>query len=357
MRFDPSPFLERTPRGLRMPWPQKPSKSIYPLFLPFWGCPQKCVFCAQEDQTGQKSAHTLERLKIMLGQCEADLKLAREKGRPCDEIAFYGGTFTALPESAWKLCLEFARKSLAEGLISSFRCSTRPDALSPERLKELADSGCHLVELGIQSFNDAALAKSGRGLTGRQCRDACALPGKFGLKTGIQLLPGMPGCDPRIFLEDVDLAIELQAHCLRFYPCLVFRNTRLAQWWKNGLYKPWRLKPTLNILSRAWTRAACHGISVIRMGLAPQAGMEEAILAGPRHPSLGAIVMAVALEKMVRRMAKILGGNTSEMRLLLPDNARGYFLGWKGLLKSSWEKLGFGTINFIQDNCLILQKI
>lgn len=358
MHFDPSPFfIEISPREVRVALPPKQSKSIYPIFLPFWGCPQKCVFCSQEEQTGKRGIHNLEWIKTMLGQCGEDLKLARDNGRPCMEIAFYGGTFTALPETAWHLSLKFARTALATGLASSFRCSTRPDALSPGRLSELADSGCHLVELGIQSFNDAALARSARGLDGRQCQDACLLPEKFGLKVGVQLLPGMPGCDAETFLDDVNMAIKLKADCLRFYPCLVFRNTKLAKWWKAGLYSPWSLAQTLEALSAAWLRAACHGVTVIRMGVAPQEGMEEAILAGPRHPSLGTIIKSTALLKLVRNMAAMAGADASRLRLLAPAHVHGYFWGWQGALRDEWKKIGLAEIQFIQGDYLALQKI
>ena len=76
--------------------------------------------------------------------------------------------------------------------------------------------GIDLVELGIQSFDDKALSLSRRGYTGKDAEAGCLAVTEAGLRLGIQLLPGMPGSSPDIFLADVRKALSLSPACLRF---------------------------------------------------------------------------------------------------------------------------------------------
>ena len=123
----PSDCLSSALFPLNAPWPPLPrARPIVPVFLPFRGCPTRCVFCAQDVQTGRtdKSEATPDRI---LDTARAALDLRAARGLPPAELAFYGGTFTALPETERDACLEFAAAALARGQITAFRCSTRPD--------------------------------------------------------------------------------------------------------------------------------------------------------------------------------------------------------------------------------------
>ena len=219
---------------------------VVPVFLPFRGCPVRCVFCAQDVQTGLADANPLPGTAAqavpqvstgigqVLNEARQKLRHRHDAGHPPAELAFYGGTFTALPESELAACLDLAREALEQGWISSFRCSTRPDRVDAATLLRLRSAGCGVVELGVQSFNDSALAASRRGYTGATALAACATVRAAGLKLGVQLLPGMPGHNPQHFAHDVPTALAAGAHMLRFYPCLVLEGTGLAAMWREG---------------------------------------------------------------------------------------------------------------------------
>lgn len=168
---------------------------VFSVFIPFFGCPRRCVFCSQHDQTGQQASP----LDEILARAAADLHARRAQGRPPVELAFYGGTFTALAPRDLDACLDMADSLRRDGCITRFRCSTRPDRLDAALLARLRRHGCRTVELGIQSFSDTALQASERHYSGRQATEACRLVRDAGLALGVQLLPGMPGssCTPR----------------------------------------------------------------------------------------------------------------------------------------------------------------
>lgn len=331
-----------------VPWPRPArARPIIPVFLPFRGCATRCIFCAQDVQTGlagqsgARSAQAASSLAPLLTQIAALLRARAARGLAPSELAFYGGTFTAMPSRDQNACLEFASQMLARGRISAFRCSTRPDCMSARVAARLRDAGCETVELGVQSFADAALAASRRGYHGAAAAEACGRVKAAGLRLGVQLLPGMPGVSPAIFEADVNRALEAGADLLRFYPCLVLEGTELARLWRCGGYRPWSLETTLESLTRGWLAARAANRPVIRMGLAPEAQLTRAVLAGPSDPALGARVMGRALLTIVRRAAR----GRLLAALEAPRACQGHLWGHKGELRPAWAALGLGPSN------------
>ncbi len=317
---------------------------IIPLFTPFVGCPWQCIYCAQEKQTGLSTS------QLSIPLLESIAKLLQRKwcknsqendGLPEQfEFAFYGGTFTALPESIQMRCLELLAPYKAQGRLIRIRCSTRPDALTPALLRRLKKAGLDLVELGIQSFNTKALYISTRGYGHDTALAGCHMVQDAGLDLGIQLLPGMPGVTPDVFTEDAHLAIAMHPVCLRWYPCLVIADTPLATLWQKGLYTPWNTQTTVSTLGRALALAWARQVPVIRLSLAPESTLEAAVLAGPRHPALGNLIQGEALyQTLATRLKKLPYPVTVE----LPAFCQGFFYGDKGSLRPRWEKLGLAT--------------
>lgn len=263
------------------------------------------------------------------------------------ELAFYGGTFTALPAEQRKKALALYARYRSLGNVICARCSTRPDALgsgiagsgAPSRiLHELADAGLDLVELGVQSFDSNALSQARRGYDGKAAEAGCRAVPAAGLKLGIQLMPGMPGVTPDIFLDDVTRALELRPACLRFYPCLVPEGTELAGLWRAGRYTPWTEEETIATLGEGLRRAWEAGIPVIRLAVAPEAAFDATLLAGPRHPALGSLIQAEALLRSTEQGLRRLGKNPE--CLCLPRACQGYMYGQKGTLRPRWAALG-----------------
>ena len=145
-----------------------------------------CVYCAQDRQTGKTASFNLDAL---LAEAERSFSSLS----PCAPgesraLAFYGGTFTALPAEERRACLAMLDRLREAGRVTHARCSTRPDALSPAIFEELEAHGIDLIELGIQSFDSAALAASRRGYDGGTALRACRMVQEAGLELGIQLL-------------------------------------------------------------------------------------------------------------------------------------------------------------------------
>ncbi|MDR0826311.1 MAG: radical SAM protein [Desulfovibrio sp.] len=314
------------------------ARRILPVFLPFAGCATRCIFCAQHIQTGLGPRTVTE----ALDETARQLDQAQDRGAP--DLAFYGGTFTALAPRDFSLCLDFTRARLADGKICGARCSTRPDQLDAQKARALKEAGFSLLELGVQSFQDTALSLSRRGYDARVAKKACALAKANGLELGIQLMPGMPGLDTAGARGDVRAAIALAPACVRLYPCLVLAGTELEDLWRSGSYQPWELARTVDFLADALLRFQAAGIPVIRAGLADTPETVAGTLAGPRHPALGNMVRALALYKYIRNHLRGLVPKKTDAACLLtvPRRLQGDFWGHRGELAVKYAKLGLG---------------
>lgn len=327
---------------LSFPWPNLRGQhtAIVPIFLPFAGCRVRCIYCAQNLQTG-KTAGTFN-LHDTLTAASNMLALRRTKNLPPAEAAFFGGTFTGQDQSALNACLDAAGEWLHSGLISSWRCSTRPDTLAPALLSKMRSIGCRAIELGIQSFETHVLSKSRRGYTAETARHAVDTVLHAGLTCGIQLLPGLPDSTSKGFLNDILTGIRLGASFFRFYPCLVLQTTALAELYKQKLYQPWSLKKTVESLAQGFLLTQQAQVPVIRIGIANEPALLQSILAGPWDPQLGTSVMGKALLLKLRQLIPF---GEKPVRIVCPRFVQGYMFGQHGEYQQALTAMGINKQN------------
>ena len=267
---------------------QKPF--IIPIFLPQWGCPHRCIYCHQEQitQTRRPEMHWAD-FSILV---ESGLNSRRRTPGHRVEVAFYGGTFTLLPAPVREELLAWATHYIRLGSVAAIRLSTRPDALSEEVLLNLKAAGVETVELGVQSLNDQALERSGRGHSAQDSRQAVQLLKEFSMGVGIQLMAGLPGDTPERFIRTIREVRDLKPDLVRIYPTLVFPETVLSRWVEKGKYTPLALEEAVSLCLGAVDLLETAGIPVIRLGLQSHDRMSlgKDILAGPYHPAFGDLV-------------------------------------------------------------------
>lgn len=315
------------------PEPGGVSRRIYPVFLPFLGCPKRCIYCDQNAQTGSRQT-----LPDIFEALQAQLERFRDTQSTGWEIGFFGGTFTALPGNWARRFVNLASSFKACGVVGSIRCSTRPDALVPVQLEGLAQAGLDLVEVGVQSFDTRVLELSGRGYDEPKVVAGCRSVVEAGLGLGIQLLPGLPGHDTRSWHRDILQVLALAPDCVRIYPCLVLQGTPLARAWEEGTYVPWSLDRTIEALVLGVRSLWKQGIPVVRMGLPPEPGLIRKVRAGPWHPALGGMVKSRLLYEDVAGHCRTLGQGPKQ--LFHPHRHQGELWGHRCELKAKYTALG-----------------
>jgi histone acetyltransferase (RNA polymerase elongator complex component) len=260
---------------------------IIPFFIPHAGCPHQCVFCDQKSITGKSAPPDPSSLPSTISSY-----LATDSPEVPVQVAFYGGSFTALPLEDQKRFLGAVQPFLAAGRIESIRVSTRPDAVTPGILALLKHYHVRTVELGAQSMDDEVLLLSGRGHTAAHTASAVTLLRERAFFVGLQLMPGLPGDTAARFHETVSRVISLKPDFVRLYPALVIRDTPLAELYLTGKYAPLSLDDAVDICRGAMERFEAAGIAVVRAGLQPTEELERpgTVLAGPWHPAFGQLV-------------------------------------------------------------------
>jgi histone acetyltransferase (RNA polymerase elongator complex component) len=260
---------------------------IIPIFIPQEGCRHRCVYCDQPTITG--GSQTPWNGNSIRQYVQSYLT---PHHRYPVQIAFYGGSFTLLPESRQRLLLESVQEFLRQGQVHSLRLSTRPDGIEDNNLRFLKTMGVETIELGAQSLNDRVLAASARGHSSRETHEATGKLKKHGFEVGLQLMPGLPGDSRETFLKTVEKSIALAPNFVRIYPTVVLSSTPLEHLFRSGRFKPLSLEQAVDWCKASKKRFDSAAIPVIRMGLQPTASLEEPgrIVAGPYHPALGQLV-------------------------------------------------------------------
>ena len=157
------------------------------IFVPHIGCPNKCSFCNQRYITGTCKAPNADDVENAV--------ITAVKSKKYDpkttEIAFFGGSFTAINRNYMISLLEAASSFVRIGLVNGIRISTRPDAIDDEILMLLKEYNVTAIELGAQSFNNYVLKMNNRGHTAQDTEEAARLIRKHGFELGLQIMTGL----------------------------------------------------------------------------------------------------------------------------------------------------------------------
>ena len=274
---------------------------IIPIFLPAMGCHERCLFCNQK-----ATAEGLPSPSFVRNFIEASLagipydKKSREK-----QIAFYGGSFTAIRRDDQIRYLKEVQPFLAPGLIDSIRISTRPDALDEETLSLLKEYEVKTVEIGVQSMSDEVLHLAHRGHRAEDTVSATSRLKRWGFEVGLQLMIGLPGDTCDRFLQTLDRIIELRPDFLRIHPTLVLKGAPLEILWREGRYSPLQLDEAVQWLKKGILRLENSSLPVARIGLQPTKELERDYLAGPYHPAFRQLVDSAIFFDMATSLLQI----------------------------------------------------
>lgn len=263
------------------------------------------------------------------------------------QVAFYGGSFTALPYSRQEELLLAAAPFVRSGQVQSLRLSTRPDCMDAEQAAWLKAHHVATVELGVQSMSDAVLAAAQRGHTAADVGRAMAVLRSVGLECGIQLLLGLPGESRAMLRRTLGQVIALRPDFVRIYPLLVLRGSGLAVLYQQGQYAPLSLNKAVLLAAFMKERLEQENIRVVRIGLQAGPELEASLLAGPWHPAFGELVGSRLMLRQARRL--LLQGSTR-----LSINARDISL-FRGLKSTNIKRLE--QLGLWQHRCLEISPL
>jgi len=295
---------------------------IIPIFLPNAGCRERCLFCNQKATATETPSPSSVRSFI-----GASLKkIPSDKNKREKQVAFYGGSFTAIAKEDQTCYLKEIQPFLDSGLIDSIRISTRPDALDEETLHLLKGYRIKTVEIGTQSMIDEILSLSRRGHSVGDTLSAVSRLRSWGFQVGIHLMIGLPGDTFDRFLQTLDRIIDLKPDFVRIHPTLVLKGAPLENLWRAGKYFPLSLDETIQWLKWGILKMEAASIPVVRVGLQPTKDLERNLLAGPYHPALHQLVDSEIFFDMAKHLLQISSNGSQALFLCNPkeiSNLRG----------------------------------
>ncbi len=320
-------------------------ESIIPVFVPHLGCPNDCVFCNQRRISGSVAPATAE---DVVSAIENALRLTPPGTRR--QLAFYGGSFTAIPVAEQESLLGAAAPYLERGDIASLRLSTRPDAIDGAVLRRLRSYGVETIELGAQSMSERVLALSGRGHTAADVEDAARAVKGAGFRLILQMMTGLPGADDESDVESARRIAALGPDGVRVYPTVIVRDTALCDLWRAGRYKEHTVEDAVRVCARILPVFEQAGIPVIRLGLNPTEDLSGGdAVGGAYHPALGELVKSRIMRD---RAEKILSGAKRGEQAVLRVNPRlmSQLVGQHGANRAYLvERFGLSGLRIVRD--------
>ena len=291
------------------------SYNILPLFIPFAGCKNRCVYCNQNHITGIND-------NLFLSSVKDQLKNYLSLPVVWDEIAFYGGSFTCLKRDDRLLFLDLVRKHSNLPI----RVSTSPACITNQIIDELTSYKVKVVELGVQSLSDNVLQKNGRNYSVETSLNTIRILNKK-FKVGIQLMCGMYEETIEDFVATVGILKREIFDFSRIYPTVVLQQTDLEQLYHKGVYKPLSAHDAIKYAAFLYIHFISSNIKVIRMGLHCNNDIKKFVVAGPYHPAFGDLVKTFILAMYLNCKNTITVGS----RYL--SSAYGY----RGILRSCFD--------------------
>lgn len=275
--------------------------AIIPIFIPHLGCPCQCVFCNQQKITARTKAVSTDEVRETV---ERYLSTLGDLNPSEIEIAFYGGSFTAIPIDTQTAYLEVANEYIDQGRVSSLHISTRPDCIDEEILENLKRYNVSTIELGVQSFSDEVLRLSKRGHDSDTAREAARLVNGRGFKLGIQLMIGLPGDSLERCIYSAKETVALAPELARLYPTLVIDGTELYDMYEDGSYEALSKEEALLRTKEMYKILHKAGINIMRVGLKSTdiigGGDLSAINGGTYHPAFRQLVEGEIAYEMLK---------------------------------------------------------
>ncbi|MCI8345187.1 MAG: radical SAM protein [Clostridia bacterium] len=311
---------------------------IIPIFVPHLGCPHACIFCNQRKISGEqknvRAEDVRKTIEYYLDNFKDDNKLV--------EVAFFGGSFTAIDIELQKELLETANEYIQKGLVNGIRISTRPDAINKNILKMLKKYNVKTIELGVQSANNYILQKAERGHTFEDVKKASKLINKYGFILGHQMMIGLPESTTIDEIDTAKALIKLKPKIVRIYPVLVIKGTKLEEEYNNGNYEPLSVVQAVERSKEVAHLFNKKKIRVIRIGLqntdeiCEPGNKTSQVVAGPYHPAFRQLVEAGMWYDVIVSRIKKLGTKVKQVQIRANPEDVNNIIGHK---KENIEKL------------------
>ena len=202
-----------------------PPLSLY-VHVPW--CVRKCPYCDFNSHELKGELPEQEYLSALRADLEQALPLIW--GRQVHTVFIGGGTPSLLSAAAVDEMLAMFRACLNLWPDAEITMEANPGTVEAARFQDYARSGINRVSLGIQSFDDAALAALGRIHDSAQARRAIEAAQKAFGRVNLDLMFALPGQTSEACRADLQTAMAFGTEHLSLYNLTLEPNTVFAKY-------------------------------------------------------------------------------------------------------------------------------
>lgn len=153
-------------------------------FVTSRGCPSNCIFCSSKALSGSKYRfYSSEWVYSMIVHFYKIYKFSH--------MAFLDDTLLANGLRARRICKYLKFFSVEKGF--GWACKSRADMINEDIVRELRESGCAAIHVGVENINQAVLDKMGKGVKIDDIYNAIMLTNKYEMRLDCSFIIGLPG--------------------------------------------------------------------------------------------------------------------------------------------------------------------
>lgn len=323
------------------------------IFVPHNGCPNQCSFCNQKNITGQAVQPSVESVRETLEAAKNKIDFKQTRA----EIAFFGGSFTAIDRKYMVELLNEASKFLGKDSFEGIRVSTRPDAIDGEIIDILMSYGVKTVELGAQSMCDSVLSANKRDHTREDVIFSSKKIKAAGFKLGLQMMTSLYMSNESLDIKTAEEFIKLKPDMVRIYPTVVMKGTELESLYNSGVYESGKFESTVELCSfllDLFERK--NNIPVIRLGLHDSESLRKNMVSGVFHPAFREICESNLIFHEILDQIKKLEMKSGNITIKINSKDISKAVGQKRVNLKKFKDLGY-NINFVFCNEIKLGKV
>lgn len=156
--------------------------------------------------------------------------LGAGNGRGADTIFFGGGTPSLLDPDEVRRLVRACHTAYQVAPDAEITLETNPETATLDRLTRFREAGANRISFGVQSFDDAQLARLDRMHSAARAKEAIRLARAAGFDNlSFDLMFWLPGQSLASWLDTVDQAIELAPEHLSLYLLELYPNSPLKE--------------------------------------------------------------------------------------------------------------------------------
>lgn len=193
------------------------------------GCPYECTFCASKVIYGTKVTYrsvnnVIEQIKYLIFK------------KDITGINFVDDTFSLNKTRVLKFCEELKKLKIR------WICNIRVDTVDLELLKRMQDSGCCLIQIGVESADQHVLDLMKKRVSVEQIHKVFDWANKIKLDTLATFIIGMPGDTEETVNKTIKFAREINPTYPQFFNLVPYPGTEIYEYARENnllLFNDW----------------------------------------------------------------------------------------------------------------------